>query len=57
MKLNCFFAASPCEEPNGLQCENGGTCLLVDNGNAVCKCLPGYIGDKCQSKFLYNRTK
>ncbi|XP_033106842.1 fibropellin-1-like [Anneissia japonica] len=31
-------------------CQNGGTCALdTTNGQASCTCLPGYIGDQCET--------
>ena len=34
----------------GLTCQNGGTCIPADAPTpAHCDCVPGYIGDNCES--------
>lgn len=35
---------SPCDQSD---CQNGAQCLLIE-GEPVCRCLPGFFGNKCQ---------
>lgn len=48
------FAGKNCEQAlmhhpqcQQMSCMNGGTCV-INNGNSVCVCLPGYFGTKCE---------
>lgn len=43
------FVESPCTNGD-IKCQNGGTCVTMLNGDSMCKCLPGYSGDICQSE-------
>ncbi|XP_060582136.1 uncharacterized protein LOC132738608 isoform X2 [Ruditapes philippinarum] len=36
----------PCQK---LHCLNGGSCLAVHESDAICKCLPGYTGQVCET--------
>uniref|UniRef100_A0A5S6PZG2 Uncharacterized protein n=1 Tax=Trichuris muris TaxID=70415 RepID=A0A5S6PZG2_TRIMR len=29
-------------------CQNGGSCVLTENGHVECKCIPGYTGTNCE---------
>src|SRR6218665_3065777 len=38
------------EECDTNDCKNGGTCLVVaDTDQEICKCMPGYSGNRCQT--------
>ncbi|VDM95221.1 unnamed protein product [Thelazia callipaeda] len=38
---------SNCDETNENYCENGGTCVSIDDGDYECICLNGYVGKNC----------
>ena len=40
----CLFLVAPCDQKT---CENGATCE-IDGSEAVCICIDGYYGDRCQ---------
>ena len=42
--LGEFCERAKCQEE---MCENGGHCVVLGD-RAVCYCLPGYTGAKCQ---------
>ena len=38
-----------CSKEDGTyKCQNGGTCIITDGGQAVCKCFDQYIGIMCE---------
>ncbi|XP_050300407.1 sushi, von Willebrand factor type A, EGF and pentraxin domain-containing protein 1-like [Anthonomus grandis grandis] len=41
------------EIPCNLKCENGGTCLNIEENELVCVCPPGFYGDLCQQKMKF----
>lgn len=38
-----LLQTSPCDQS---ECQNGGHCLVVA-GEPICRCIPGYYGNKC----------
>jgi hypothetical protein len=44
--INMILEADTCQTPN--YCENGGTCQVIQ-GQESCKCMPCFIGAKCET--------
>lgn len=54
-KCAAGFAGAHCHLPDHCQknpCQNGGTCQAQADGYR-CQCVPGYVGDLCQSEVDY----
>lgn len=54
-KCAAGFAGAHCHLPDHCQknpCQNGGTCQAHADGYR-CQCVPGYVGDLCQSEVDY----
>ena len=45
-----LYVDSQCSN-GGINCQNGGICVTTPAGMAMCKCLPGFSGDECQSEY------
>ena len=43
--FNFWFFSAICKTHG---CQNNSTCG-VENNKFICKCIPGYFGDKCSS--------
>lgn len=55
---NTSFAAAAQVPPNlsahpcaGIQCQNGGTCVVGGDGKALCMCAAGYSGSLCETNL------
>jgi len=33
-------------------CENGGSCSIDEDGDPVCDCPPGFLGDQCCCEYF-----
>ena len=42
-----FFAVDKCVSPDLSRCDNGATCVPVQN-DLVCSCVPGFTGYYCE---------
>lgn len=56
-KCAAGFTGAHCHLPDHCQlaknpCQNGGTCQALSDGYR-CQCIPGYVGDLCQSEVDY----